>query len=74
MAPKKDQEHLKIVGGNITKLRKQKGLTIADLAYMCDMEKNNLIPIEKGRRNVTLNTLIKISKALEVELMDLLKV
>lgn len=67
----KDLDYLKIIGTNITKIRKKKGLTTKELGYLCDMEKSNLIPIEKGRINVTISTLVKIAKSLEVDLREL---
>lgn len=63
----KDSEYLLAIGKNITKIRKRKGLTTKELGYRCDMEKSNLIPIEKGRINATAMTLFKIAKALEVD-------
>lgn len=62
-----EKEYLKRIGENITKFRKQKGLTIKEFGYRCDIEKSNLIPIEKGRINVTVLTLLKIAEALEVD-------
>lgn len=67
-----DSEYLIKIGKNISRIRKEKKLTIKELGYQCDMEKTNLIPIEKGRINVTINTLVKICKALDVELKDLI--
>ncbi|MDP1745950.1 MAG: helix-turn-helix transcriptional regulator [Bacteroidota bacterium] len=63
-------EYLLLIGKNITKIRKLKGLTIAELGYRCDIEKSNLIPIEKGRINVTSLTLLKIAQALEVDVKE----
>ena len=64
----KEEERLLIaLGKNITKLRKLKSLTSKELGYLCDIEKSNLIPIEKGRVNATVITLFKIAKALDVE-------
>lgn len=68
-----DKDYLKLIGENITRIRKEKNLSTNEFASLCDMEKSNLIPIEKGRINVTINTLIKIAKVLEVPLDDLLK-
>ena len=67
----KDEEYLILIGKNISRIRKEQGFTIKELGYRCDMEKTNLIPIEKGRINVTVGTLIKISKALTIDLKDL---
>ena len=63
-----ESENLILIGKNITKIRKLKKLTIKELGYKCDMEHGNLIPIEKGRINVTVNTLYKIAIALEVDI------
>lgn len=67
-----EKEYLRIIGENITKFRKAKGLTSKELGYRCDMEKQNLIPIEKGRINVTVSTLVRIARALEIELRELI--
>jgi transcriptional regulator with XRE-family HTH domain len=66
----KEKELYSQVGKRITAFRKQKGLTVQELADECDMEKSNLIPIEKGRINTTLSTLLKISKALGVPIKE----
>jgi transcriptional regulator with XRE-family HTH domain len=66
----KEKELYSQVGKRITSFRKQRGLTVQDLADKCDMEKSNLIPIEKGRINTTLSTLLKISKALDVPIKE----
>lgn len=55
------------VGKNITKYRKRVGYTVQKLADECEIEKSNLIPIEKGRINVTLSTLYKLSNALNTD-------
>jgi transcriptional regulator with XRE-family HTH domain len=67
----KDKDYLILLGKNITKFRKKRGMTSQQLGYECDMEKSNLIPIEKGRINTTALTLLKIAKALDIEVKDL---
>ena len=67
----REREYLISIGKNITKYRKKKGLTSKELGFEIEMEKSNLIPIEKGRINTTAITLLKIAKALEVEVKDL---
>ena len=67
-----ESQYLILIGKNISRIRKAQGLTIKELGYRCDIEKTNLIPIEKGRINVTISTLVKICEALKVELKDLL--
>lgn len=67
----KEKELFIAVGKNITKYRKLKGLTVQSLANECDIEKSNLIPIEKGRINTTLSSLNKIANALDIDVKKL---
>ena len=62
-----EAEYLILIGNNISKFRRQKKLTSKELGYRCEIEKSNLIAIEKGRVNVTVQTLLKISLALDVD-------
>lgn len=66
-----EDEYLILIGKNITKYRKAKGLTIKELGYRCDMEYSNIIPIEKGKINVTFNSIFRISQALQIDVKDL---
>jgi len=68
----KDNEYLILIGKNISRIRKEQLITIKELGFRCDIEKSNLIPIEKGRINVTIKTLVKICNALDIELKDLI--
>lgn len=65
-----EEEYLISIGKNISAIRKKQGLTVKELGFRCDIEKSNLIPIEKGRGNVTALTLYKIAAALEVDVKD----
>ena len=58
---------LKKIGANIAKLRRAKGFSQLDICSVIKMEKSNLSSIENGRQNVTSLTLLKISKAIGVE-------
>lgn len=68
----KENECLILIGKNISRIRKEQLITIKELGFRCDIEKSNLIPIEKGRINVTIKTLVKICNALDIELKDLI--
>ncbi len=68
-----DKDYLQLIGKNITEIRKRQNLSTNELASLCEMDKSNLIPIEKGRINVTINTLLRIAKALDMPLEELLK-
>jgi transcriptional regulator with XRE-family HTH domain len=66
----KNEELLIALGRNITKFRKDRGMTTQALADECDIEKSNLIPIEKGKINTTVITLLKLANALKVDVKD----
>jgi len=54
------------IGERIVELRKKKGLSQQQFAYEADMERTYLNHIEKGRKNISVATLEKITKGLEV--------
>ncbi len=68
-----DEEYLKKIGRNIVSIRQSMGLKQIDLASRLEMEDSSLRRIEKGRVNSTILMLRKISDALGVELIQLLK-
>ncbi len=70
---KSEKEYLKLVGENIARIRLEKGLSQLDVCAMVSMEKSNLSTIENGRQNITLTTLLKIAKALNVKPHSILK-
>ena len=57
----------KKVGKNIRAIRKSQNLTIDELAEKCDFQSPYLSDVERGERNITLQTLSKILDALQVE-------
>ena len=59
------------LGERIVQLRKEKGIRQVDLAFNTDMDDGSLRRIERGRVNLTIKTLAKIAKGLEVEITDL---
>lgn len=58
------------VGERITFLRKKKDLSQQQFSYVADMERTYLSHIEKGRKNISLSTLQKITGALEISVKD----
>ncbi len=60
-----------IVGANIKEIRKQKKLTQEELAEKCGLQTSYLAGVERGDRNITLQTLEKISVGLEVNAKEL---
>lgn len=62
-----------LVGKRIQKLRELKNISQQDLAAKCNFEKSNMSRLESGKVNSTLSTLNKVSKALEVDIIELFK-
>ena len=67
-----EQEVLKSLGTRIKKIRQEKNMSQQDLAMACDFEKASMSRIESGKANPTINTLNKISIALNVHISLLL--
>lgn len=67
------EEELGHISSRIRELRRERRLTVQELAYRCDMERSNLSRIEAGRTNPTLKTLCVICNALGVSMKELLR-
>jgi len=63
----------KIVGEAIAYCRKQKNLSQEVLSALADIGRTHLSAIERGERKPTLETLYKISIALNIPMSDLVK-
>lgn len=61
------------LGMRIRFLRKERKLSQEDLALEAGINPKYLCDIEKGRRNMTLDILLKICQALHISLVDLFK-
>ena len=61
------------LGMRIRYLRKNKSLSIEDLALEADVNKNYLSDLERGKRNPSLLILESIANALNVDLSELFK-
>jgi len=55
-----------IIGGNVLKLRKRRGLSQEELAGDAEIDVTYLRGIERGRRNPSLMVMIRLSKQLGV--------
>lgn len=65
------EEVLIKLGNRIKEVRIEKGLTARSVAHKSDMDENNYSRYEKGKVNLSLETLVRICNALEVEIKDL---
>ncbi|AWM15270.1 XRE family transcriptional regulator [Flavobacterium sediminis] len=64
---------LKKIGKRIQELRELQNLSQQDFAAKINYDKSNMSRLEAGKTNMTVTTLEKISKALNVELVELFK-
>ncbi|MCG8331881.1 MAG: helix-turn-helix domain-containing protein [Chitinophagales bacterium] len=63
----------KKVGQRIVELRSQKGWSQSDLARACEKDRQAMEKLENGKVNPTIYTLLEISKALDVPLVELVR-
>jgi transcriptional regulator with XRE-family HTH domain len=66
-----EREYLKLLGNNIVKIRKERGIKQKELSDILDIDDGSLRRIESGRTNPTTMTLYGIAIALKIELKDL---
>lgn len=64
-------EKIKLIGRNIAKFRKEKGLTQNQLSEILDISREHLAKIETAKRGISLSLIFEISKALNVPEKDL---
>ena len=58
------------IGERIAQLRKAKKLSQQKFSYEAEIERSYLTHVEKGRKNISIETLIKITDALEISLKE----
>ena len=62
------------LGQAIRRLRKQQGMTLAELAHRCDSHVGNLSRIERGLARPSLELLYRLAEALDLSLTDIFSV
>lgn len=65
-----DEVLLKLIGKRIQAIRKERNMSLRDVAFKIGMETSNLSVIENGRSNPQVLTYAKIAYALGVDLQD----
>lgn len=65
-----EKKFLEKAGKQIARYRKERKMTQQKLADLCEMERSALARLEGGTENLTLITLFKLSKALNVPLSE----
>lgn len=61
------------VGKRISELRKIKKISQEDLAFKADIDRSYMSSIERGKRSISLVVAIKLSSALEIDLLKLIE-
>ena len=62
-----------IPGYHLRLIRQEKQLRQKTIAKMCEMDSGSYSNIENGKRNITILTLHKISKVLNVSMTELMR-
>lgn len=62
------------IGQRIKQLRSKKGMSQADLARVCEKDRQAIEKIENGKVNPTIFTLFEVSKSLDISLNELLDI
>lgn len=65
-------DFLKSFGKNLKKIREKKEVSLRELAASCNVDHSNIGKIEKGEFNITLLTILELSKGLEIHPKKLL--
>lgn len=63
----------KIVGQVISDFRNKKGISQEVVSGLADIGRTHLSAIERGERKPTLETLFRISQALDIKMSDIVK-
>ncbi|MCG7500602.1 helix-turn-helix transcriptional regulator [Tenacibaculum sp. Mcav3-52] len=72
LTKKQEQEILVSIGKKIREVREERGLTQFNLAYDADLSKNQIGRVERGENKLSIIAIIKIAKALNVHISELL--
>jgi len=63
---------LRSLGYHLRQIRQQKQLRQKTVAKLCEMNSGSYSNIENGKRNITVLTLFKISKVLNVSMTEIM--
>jgi transcriptional regulator with XRE-family HTH domain len=68
----KDKKRLKKIALRLKEVRKQKGLSMRELAARCDIDYGKISKIENNKANLNVTTLIEIAEGLGIHPKTLL--
>ena len=69
----KKSKYLTVLGNQIREERKNKGLSQEQLAFDADVDRSYIGGIERGERNVSFLTLVKIAECLDCDVSKFTK-
>lgn len=69
-----EKQLLTKLGIRIKQLRVEKGFSQSQFGLEIDMEKSNVSRMEAGKHNLKVGTLLRVAKALEISLPELINV
>lgn len=64
----------RVVGRNVARVRRQKGLTQEDVERLSGFSQQYLSGLENGQRNPTIGTLSELARALGVSFQELVEI
>jgi len=67
-----NEEFILAFGKNLRRIRKNKNLSMEQLAHLCNVEYSQISRIELGQINTTLNTIKILADSLEIQPKELL--
>lgn len=71
ISKKQIESYKKLFGKRLKEIRVNKGMSQLDLASYLNVDKTSISRIENGRTNLTLITMVKLSKALDIRINEL---
>ncbi len=63
-------EHLKALGDALRRIRKARHICQMDLAELADLHRTYICDVERGTRNITFLTLLRLARSLEVPIWE----
>ncbi|MGQ9498368.1 MAG: helix-turn-helix domain-containing protein [Desulfotomaculales bacterium] len=63
----------KVFGQNVRRLRKRRGISQEELADRAGLHRTYIGSVERGERNISLENIVAIARALDVSLAELVE-
>jgi transcriptional regulator with XRE-family HTH domain len=67
------QDVQKKLGKKVADLRRKKGFSQEDFAHECQFHRSYMGAVERGEKNITIQMLVRITKALKISLSELFR-